>query len=102
MFEFDAVSDDGTVIANISTTGYKDSGPKTGVGKMQQIRSDAFFLLLANAEKKVIVFAEADMHEVWQKEQIAGRMPADIRLIRADLPDALRRRLDAAKKNDAQ
>lgn len=95
-FEFDAVSEDGSIVACVSTAAYAAES-KSGAGKMETIRSDAFFLMLADAVKKLLVFTEPDMYAVWQKEQTSGRMPTDIRLIRAELPGALRRRLDASK-----
>jgi hypothetical protein len=90
--EFDAVSDDGAIVATISTAGYETAA----AGKMHKIRSDAFFLLLAKADKKLLAFTEADMHEAWQKEQISGRLPSDIQLVKVELTPSLRRRLDAA------
>ena len=76
-FEFDAVSDDGSVVASVCTAGYRTTEDKPGEGKMHKVRSDAFFLLLVEAPKKLLVFTERDMHEAWQKEQISGRMPAE-------------------------
>ena len=95
-FEFAAVSDDGSIVANISTSGYD------AAGNMQKVRSDAFFVLLADAQKKLLVFTEPDMHEAWQKEQVNGRLPSDIQLVKAELTPALRRRLDASKRDAAE
>lgn len=50
VFDFDAVGEDGRVVATISTSGAKTSGGKNAVGKMLKVRSDIYFLLLAKAE----------------------------------------------------
>jgi hypothetical protein len=95
--EFDAVSEDDSVAACISTLSYAAAGPSAGAGRMHTIRSDAFFLLLAVAQTKLLVFTESDMYDAWLKEQTSGRVPAEIRLVKAELPGAIRRRLDASQ-----
>jgi hypothetical protein len=90
--EFAAVSDDGTIVAHITTASYRAGGA------MQKVRADAFYLLMADAPRKLLVFTESDMHDAWQKEQVSGRLPPDIQLVRAELTPALRRRLDASMR----
>ena len=63
VFEFDAVSADGTIIANISTSGLKTATGNYGSGKVQKVRSDIFFLLLAKAARKVVLLTEPDMYQ---------------------------------------
>ena len=46
-FEFDAVSQDGKMAIAISTSQSLTVGMKLGYGKLQKIRADALFLLLA-------------------------------------------------------
>jgi hypothetical protein len=90
--ELAAVSDDGAIVAHITTASYE------AAGAMQKVRSDVFYLLMVDAHKKLLVFTEPNMHEAWQKEQVSGRLPADIQLVRAELTPALRRRLDASMR----
>ena len=45
-FEFDAVSEDGSIVALISTSGSMTQSEKPGVGKIHKIRSDALWLLM--------------------------------------------------------
>ena len=49
VFDFDAVSADATIVASISTIGLRTAGGSPGSGKVQKVRSDIFFLLLAKA-----------------------------------------------------
>ena len=44
VFDFDAVSEDRSVVATISTSGSKTSGGKHAVGKILKLRSDMLFL----------------------------------------------------------
>ena len=98
-FDFDAVSDDGKIVACISTSGWKTSSGKGGTGKVQKIRSDMFFLLLARgAKRRVAVFTEPDMAEFWQGEHAKGRLPKSIELLKVSVPGALDRRLRQARK----
>ncbi|MDE0478982.1 MAG: hypothetical protein OXI13_05065, partial [Gammaproteobacteria bacterium] len=68
-FEFDAVSNDAHIIANISTSALKTARGKYGSGKVQKIRSDIYFLLLARATRKLMVLSEQDMYDWWIKEK---------------------------------
>ena len=67
VFDFDAVSADGTTVANISTSASRTSGGKAGVGKLMKIRSDMLFLVLAAAQRSVMIFSEKDMYDLCVK-----------------------------------
>jgi hypothetical protein len=94
VFDYDAVSSDRKIIALISTSSSTTSGGKQGVGKLQKIRADMFFMLLTpNFEKKIIVLTETDMFEKCNAEIAAGRAPKEIKFMYAEIPDVLRARL---------
>lgn len=97
-FDFDAVSADDTIVANISTSSYKTSGGKNGSGKIQKIRSDMLFLLMVPAKKRLIVFSEEDMFDYFMKEKQKGRVPNEVELIYSPIPENLRSYLLDAKK----
>lgn len=61
VFDFDAVSEDQSVVATISTSGSKTPGIKNAVGKILKLRSDMLFLILVHADRRVIVPNEPDM-----------------------------------------
>ena len=96
-FEFDAVSEDEKVVVTISTSRAKTVRGRGGAGKIQKIRADMFFLLLAEAELRSVVLTEPDMLEFWQKEKVNGRVPDSITFISVSLPPELMTRLQNAR-----
>lgn len=93
VFDFDAVSDDHSIVATISTSGARTSTGKYAVGKMLKLRSDMLFLTLVEAERRIIVLTEQDMCDQCGKEAAAGRVPKDIEFVCALIPEDLRVRL---------
>lgn len=98
VFDFDAVSEDKTIVANISTSGARTASGKHAVGKLMKLRSDMLFLLLSEAPRKVMVLCEPDMCALCQRERDSGRVPKEIEFVHAPLPDELAIRLVAARK----
>lgn len=97
VFDFDAVSDDHSIVAAISTSGSKTSGGKHAVGKILKLRSDMLFLTLVEAKRRIIVLTEKDMCDQCEKEFAAGRVPREIEFVCAIIPDDLRARLVSAR-----
>ena len=97
-FNFDAVSEDHKIVANISTSGATTGSGKLGVGKLTKIRADIYFLLLVDAQRKLVVFSEHDMLEFWRQEVRIGRVPSSIEFVHAQIPDNLSIRLQSARK----
>ena len=98
VFDFDAVSADGTMVANISTSGYKTAGGNHGTGKMLKVRSDIFFLVLAKADRKVVLLTERDMYEKWLSEADSGRVPHSVEFVHVEIPHELNLELEASRK----
>lgn len=97
VFDFDAVSEDRSVVATISTSGSKTSGGKHGVGKMLKLRSDMLFLTMVVAKRRLIVLTEKDMFDQCEKEAAGGRVPPEIEFACAEIPTDLRARLVEAR-----
>ncbi len=97
VFDFDAVSDDNTIVASISTSAGKTASGKAGVGKIMKIRSDLYFLLLIEAQRKIVVFTQQDMFDVFKQEVKAGRVPSEIEFAFARIPAELRTKLEEAR-----
>jgi hypothetical protein len=93
VFDFDAVSEDRSIVATISTSGAKTSTGKYAVGKILKLRSDMLFLTQVDAKRRIIVLTERDMCDQCNKEFAAGRVPKEIEFVCADIPDDLRTRL---------
>lgn len=98
-FEFDAVSHDGTIAVTISTSGARTATGRYGAGKVQKIRADALFLLLAQADHTLLVFTERDMFDLCEKEAGNGRLPRtlELRLVE-DVPKDLRELLEESRR----
>jgi hypothetical protein len=97
VFDFDAVSEDHSIVATISTSGSKTSGGKYAVGKMLKLRSDIPFLTMVEATRRLIVLTERDMYDQCEHEVAGGRVPPEIEFASAIIPDELRLRLVAAR-----
>lgn len=97
VFDFDAVSEDNTIIANISTSGGITSGSNIPSAKLQKLRADMLFLIMVEAEKKLIILTEKDMFDLCQKEKQNGRVPLEIEFVQAELPDTLAKSLKEAR-----
>jgi hypothetical protein len=97
VFTFDAVSADGTIAASISTSGASTASGKRGAGKLYKLRSDMFFLLMANVSQRLVVLTEPDMYNLCRREQEAGRVPSSIEFVHAPLPPDLCERLKSAR-----
>ncbi len=98
VFDFDAVSGDGKIVASISTSGALTARGKLAVGKVTKIRSDILFLLLVSCERRVIVLTESTMLQLCQKEMAAGRLPRTVEFLHADIPQGLKNRLAASQR----
>jgi len=96
-FDFDAVSEDNTIIANISTSGGVTSGGNIPSAKLQKLRADMLFLTMIEAEKKLIILTEKDMFDLCQKEKQNGRVPLEIKFIHAESPETLAKSLKEAR-----
>src|SRR2546423_8411977 len=87
VFDFDAVSDDRSIVATISTSGSKTSGGKNAVGKILKLRSDMLFLTMVEPERRIIVLSEQDMCDQCLKEAAGGRVPKEIEFVCAPIPE---------------
>jgi hypothetical protein len=97
-FDFDAVSVDGLVVANISTSSSLTSSGNNAVAKIQKLRADMLFLLMAPARTRLIVLSEQDMFDLCVKEKKNGRVPVEIEFDHAEIPDYFKRLLIKAKR----
>jgi len=73
VFDFDAVSEDRNIVGTISTSGAKTASGKHAVGKLLKIRSDMLFLVMAKAQRRVVVLTERGTFDLCRKESEGGR-----------------------------
>lgn len=100
VFDFDGVSEDKKMLVCISTSTARTSGGNHAAGKMMKIRSDLYFLLLANAERRVAVFTDKGMYDAWAAEKANGRVPAHIEFaLGENMPEELLTRLRVSQRD---
>jgi DUF2075 family protein len=99
-FNFDAVSDDGKIVAKISTSKARMANKKAGIGKFHKIIADTFYLLNARGvERLILVFTEPDMRDEFVRRREIGRFPPEVELLLVDdSPIGLRHKLEASRK----
>jgi hypothetical protein len=98
VFDFDAVNEDRSIVGTISTTGAKTSRGKHAVGKILKLRSDMLFLTMVEAERRILILTERDMYEQCTSERAGGRVPPEIELACAVLPEGINQRLVEARQ----
>lgn len=96
--EFNAVSTNGKIVANISTAQAHTYRGSTGSAKKSKLRADCLMLHLAVAEKKLMILTEKSMYKLANKEQEEGRLPLDIEILYVELPDELKHELSYAQE----
>lgn len=97
--KFDAVSDDGEIVAMICTSaGFMSSG-KVATDELMKVRSDAlrFLMLEATPQKRLMIFTDQSMIDVVKDEKKKGRFPSELEILRVKLPPDL-----AAKVAESQ
>jgi hypothetical protein len=96
---FAGVSLDGLIVGSICTGSAATSGQRLAVGKLNKVRADLYFLLLAVCETRFIAVTQPVMHELLLLEQTQyKRIPADVEILRVELPRELLARLVAAQR----
>lgn len=101
-FKFDAVSEDGAIVASISTSRAAMSSGKKGVGKLMKLRSDMLFHTLANSARHIMIFTEPCMLASCEAERARGRVPSHIEFVLVPLPDELAARLSLARDRSSK
>jgi hypothetical protein len=97
VFDFGAVSGDGSIAATISTSGARTARARNAAGKLYKIRSAMHFLLLAQVSRRLVILTEADMFELCHQERANGRIPDSIEFAVAELPEHLATKLKQAR-----
>ena len=89
VFDCDAVSADGRIVAAISTSCAGAPSGQRGVGQLFLLRTGMGFLLLAGAARAIVVLTQRDLYDQCEKERRRGRMPDGVELVYAELPAEL-------------
>ncbi len=92
-YTFPAVCEDEKTVATINTS--QGSGKNTAA-KLNKVRADLYFLLLAPANRRLALFTDRAMFRLVSLEQREGRVPKEIELLHVDVPEHLEGVLQAS------
>src|SRR5271165_5642477 len=97
-FDFDAVSPDEKIAAVIScSSGITKSG-RAAMPKLNKIRGDCLFLLMASLERRILIFSDDALFRLVDAEKKSGRFPQDVELYHAPLPATLDAEVSKARQ----
>ena len=97
-FDFGAVSADKQIVACISTSRGRTSGNKYPAGKVNKLRGDMLFLIMTDAEQRLIVLTDEGMLGICEKEKDNGRVPKGVDFLLARLPADIEAELAEARE----
>lgn len=98
-YTFPAVSNDLLAAATVHTS---TASGKSAQSKLNKVRSDLYFLLLAKVDRRISVFTDRSMFNLVRTEQSEGRVPKDFELLLIEsLPDDIAASLLASQSAGA-
>jgi len=83
--EFDAVSEDKSIVAAIKGHSWKTSGGNLPSGKYAQLYQELYFLSLVKATQKFLILTHEEMYNDFQKRS-QGKIAEGIRILFCELP----------------
>jgi hypothetical protein len=95
--EFDAVSEDGSIVCSIKTASWKTSGGKRGSGKVQGAYTELYFLDHVEAAQKFLILTDSQFFECFKRET-EGRLANGLALLHCSLPVEICAEVDAIRK----
>jgi hypothetical protein len=88
--EFDAVSDNGEIVASIKSIGGKTKSGKFAAANYLACVAELYFLSLVHADQRFLVLTDSEMHKQLENRLIAkNRLASGIDLKLVQLPDDL-------------
>lgn len=101
--EFSAVSNDDRIYGFISTSTPLVPNGSVGRGKLSKVRADALFLsMIAGDVQRLLVYTDREMMNLVTGEISAGRLPQDIAVLHAQLPDSLQAEVASSRKKASE
>lgn len=91
---FACVNVDKSAVGTICT-----SGLRTGSGKTK-VRADLYYLLMAKATRRFVVFTDPEMDAYFREERRKGQIPSEVGFLFAEgVPEELMTKLRTAQRN---
>lgn len=94
--EFDAVSEDGTIVASIKSLSGKTSGGKRPAAKYYACLAELYYLSLVDAPTRLLVLTTPAWHEMFMRH-IHKRLAPGLEVILIELPSAMQGEVDRIK-----
>ena len=91
--EFDAVSEDGTVVAAVKAAGGKTSRGRLPSGKMKSAEAELYYLCLVSAPVRMLVLTSPEFYEIMRR-RLEGRLAPVITLKLIQLPPEIQSEVD--------
>ena len=95
--EFDAVSEDGVVVASIKSASGKTAGGKNPSGKIKDSIAELYFLSLATAPIRVLVLTSPDFYAI-MSGVLLGRLAPGLSLKLVPLPRHIQEQVEHVQK----
>lgn len=83
--EFDAVSDDNTIVAGIKSSSGATSGGRTPAGKIASAFQEIYYLSLVQGRTKLLVLTDQQFYQLMLRKT-QGKVPSTIQLLYCALP----------------
>jgi hypothetical protein len=98
---FDAVSDDGEIVAMISTSSGMGSNGKVDTEALMKVRSNALKILWLEhtPAKRFIILTDPSMIRIIREEIKKGHFPKEMEILKVKLPAALAAGIEESEKN---
>ncbi|HOI38246.1 MAG TPA: hypothetical protein PLF11_12785 [Bacillota bacterium] len=91
--EFDAVSEDGTVVAAIKAAGGKTSGGRFPSGSVKSATAEVYYLSLVSAPLRLLVLTSPEFYGIMSR-RLEGRLAPGISLKLIELPPDIQSEVD--------
>jgi len=95
--EFDAVSDDRSIIASIKSASGRTAGGKIPSGKIKDCIAEIYFLTLVDAPCRILVLTSPQFHALFT-HTMAGKIAQGITVEHLPLPDEIQAQVDAVQR----
>jgi hypothetical protein len=95
--EFDAVSEDGKVVAAIKSASGKTAGGNVPAGKIRGVEAELYYLSLASARTRTLVVTDQEFYEMICK-RLTGRLAPGLSIRLVALPPQIQAKVRKMQK----
>lgn len=99
--EFDAVSEDGNIIAGIKSSSHKTSGGNLPSGKFAALYQELYFLSLVNGSNKLLILTNQELFNDFVKRSEA-KVAEGIQILYCKLPPEILFEVNNVKQNASE